>query len=326
MRISFAACVFAAWVVAGSAVAAVAPQALTPQQQAQLAKYKKIAAGLHPRFGDVPVAVAGATLHLGRDYYFLSADEARSVLVDAWGNPPDAVPNVQGMIFPAGKSFASDSWAAIVSYKDSGHVDDADAKTTDYGAMLQQAHDSEADINQARKDKGFATMHLVGWAQPPYYDQAHHTLVWARDIRFGDLSQDTLNYDLRALGRGGVMSMNIVSTMARLGEVRMAAAKLQNIGTFNNGARYEDYKAGSDKLAEYGVGGLVAAGVGVVLAQKLGLLAVVLLFAKKFIAVILAGFAAVGAWFRRRLSRKAAAAAAPSSPVPPEPPVSSANS
>lgn len=224
------------------------------------------------------------------------------------------------MIFPAGKSFADRTWAAIITYRDSGYVSDSDAKTTDYNAVLQQARDGEDERNQARKDKGFATAHLVGWAQPPYYDQAHHTLVWARDIKFSDRPTDTLNYDLRALGRHGVMSMNIVGTMADLGEVRAAAAKLQNIGTFNKGSRYEDYKAGSDKLAEYGVGGLVAAGVGVAIAQKLGLLGVILLFAKKFIAVILAAFAGGAAWVRRMFARKTQAAAAAAPPSPPAPP------
>jgi uncharacterized membrane-anchored protein len=321
MRVSFAACAVAGWLIAGTAVAATLPQALTPEQQAEVAKMKKIAAGLHPKFGDVAVPVAGATLHLGRDYYFLSGPEARAVLVDAWGNPPDAAPDVQGMIFPAGRSFADRTWAAIITYRDSGYVSDSDAKTTDYNAVLQQARDGEDERNQARKDKGFATAHLVGWAQPPYYDRAHHTLVWARDIKFSDRPTDTLNYDLRALGRHGVMSMNIVGTMADLGEVRAAAAKLQNIGTFNKGSRYEDYKAGSDKLAEYGVGGLVAAGVGVAIAQKLGLLGVILLFAKKFIAVILAAFAGGAAWVRRLVGRKTqAAAAATAPPSPPAPP------
>lgn len=319
-----AACFACLWL--GAAMADEPQQQLTPQQQARLAKLRRIGESLHPQYGDVKVPVAGATLHLGKDYYFIPAAEARSVLVDAWENPPDTADGVQGIIFPAGTSFMSDSWAAVISYEDSGFVDDKDAKTTDYNDMLKQAKDADEDDNAARKEKGYAPLHLVGWAQPPYYDQAHHTLVWARELHVEGAPEHTLNYDLRALGRRGVLSMNIIAGMSRLADVRGAAAKLQNIGTFDAGARYQDYQSGSDKLAEYGVGGLVAAGIGVLAAKKLGLIALGLIFIKKFFAIILAGLAGVGAWFRRLFGGKkaepAAAAAGPAElPPPGEPPV-----
>jgi len=43
--------------------------------------------------------------------------------------------------------------------------------------------------------------------------------------------------------------------------------------------------------------------LGLAAAQKFGLVAVILLFAKKFLVLIAAGFAAVAAWFRKRFSR-----------------------
>jgi uncharacterized membrane-anchored protein len=290
---------------------------LTPQLQARIAKLRKIAASLRPQRGDVALKSADATLHLGTAYYFLPAVEARSILVDAWDNPPDSVVGVQGLIFPMGKSFLDDTWAAVIEFEPTGYVSDSDARTTDYQAMLKNVQDGEPDVNAARKSRGYPPMHLVGWAQPPYYDQRHHTLVWARDIHVGDAKMDSLNYDLRALGRRGVLSMNIIDAMSKLAEVRGAAANLQNVATFNGGARYEDYRAGSDKLAEYGVGGLVAAGLGVLAAKKVGLLALGLIFAKKFIALILAGLAGIGAWFRRVFAGRKAAASAAGPTIPP---------
>lgn len=308
-----------AWaLLASAAVAATEPQ-LSPQEQAELAKFQRIAAGLHPQYGEVKIASADATLHLGREYYFLPANEARTVLVDAWHNPPEVAAKAMGIIFPAGTNFVNAGWAAVITYHPDGFVDDKDAKSTDYDEMLKQAHDAEGDLNARRKEGGFEPIHLVGWAQPPYYDQGHHTLVWARDLKFGTESEDTLNYDLRALGRRGVLSMNIIAPMSKLAEVRGAAAKLQNIGTFDTGARYQDYRAGSDKTAEYTVGGLVAAGLGVLAAKKLGLLALGLVFFKKFIAIILAAVAGAGAWLRRMFAGRKAAAATPA-PAPMEPP------
>jgi uncharacterized membrane-anchored protein len=296
MRIAIICAAFVA--LAGTALAD-AP--LTPEQQAQEAKVKAILANLHPLHGDVAVPGTNATLHLGTDYRYLPPDQARKVLVDVWHNSPESVSDELGMVLPTDKS---QSWAAIVSYTADGYVSDSDAKSTDYGKLIQQAKDEQPEINSQRKAEGLELIDVIGWAQPPYYDQPHHTLVWARELKFGNETDNTLNYDMRALGRGGVLSMNILSNMSNIAEVRMAANKLQNVGTFNPGARYTDYKAGSDKKADYGIAGLVAAGIGVVVAKKLGLIAVGLVFFKKFLALIVAGFAGGAAWLRRLFGGK----------------------
>jgi uncharacterized membrane-anchored protein len=131
-----------------------------------------------------------------------------------------------------------------------------------------------------------------------------HALVWAREIQFGDNADHTLNYDLRVLGRRGVLSMNIVSKMQDLDTVRSSAAGLEPVATFDAGARYADYQAGSDKKADYGVAGLIAAGVGAVAAKKLGLLALFAVFAKKLGVLAVAGFAAVAGTVKRLFRRK----------------------
>ncbi len=278
-------------------------QGLTPEQQALVAKFRDISATLNPRGGDIPLKDAQATLHLGQAYYFIGPEASRRVLVEAWGNPPSSADGVLGMIFPAGKTFADDTWAAVVTYEAEGYVPDDDARDTNYEEMITELKNAEPEVNAERKKGGYPEIHLVGWAQPPYYDQAHHTLVWARNIHFGTETDNTLNYDMRALGRRGVLSMSILSTMSKIGDVRAQSAKLQNIGTFDKGSRYQDYRDG-DKTAEYGVAGLVAAGVGLAVAKKLGFLALVLLFAKKGLIFILAGAAGVWAWVRRFFGKK----------------------
>lgn len=287
--------VFASTVQAAEQV----PPPPTAEQAALIAKFQDIAKALHPQFGDVKLAGANATLHLGKAFYFLPADQARRIIVEAWGNAPDSAEGILGIVFPAGKSFADDSWAAVITFDNDGYIPDGDAQDVDYDAMLQAARDSEGEINDHRKGLNLEPIHFVGWAQPPGYDAAHHSLVWAREIRFGDAADHSLNYDLRALGRNGVLSMNIVSTMSHITDVRHAAGQLQNIGTFDAGARYTDFNSATDRQAAYGIGGLVAAGLGVVVAKKLGLLALGLVFAKKFFAVILAAAAGGFAWLRR---------------------------
>jgi uncharacterized membrane-anchored protein len=284
------------------AAAAVPPEtqpALTAEQQALVEKYNAIARQLHPLTGDIKIPQASVTLHLGKRYYFLKADEAKLVLRDAWGNSDDQIQGVLGLIFPADKTFVDDTWGAVVTYQDSGYVPDDDAASTDYDAVIKSVQDGEDEFNAKRKERGLYTMHLVGWAQPPGYDKTRHTLIWAQDLRIGGATEDTLNYDIRILGRRGLLSMNMITAMRNLAPTRTAANELQRVADFDAGARYSDYNAGTDKKAEYGVAGLVAAGVGGVIAQKLGLFGILLLFFKKAAVFLVAGFGAVVAWFRR---------------------------
>ena len=274
----------------------------TPEQQAEIDKLKAIAASEHPRTGDIAVPGAEAVLHLGKAYYFLDAAEAKRVIVEAWGNPPGAAEGVLGLVIPAGRNFA-DSWGAVVTWEPTGWVSDKDAKSTDYDKMIKQIQDGEDEANRQRTHDGFSAAHLVGWAQAPTYDAAAHSAIWARDIQFGGEKADTLNYDVRLLGRRGVLSLNMVASMPDLPQIRTAASELARTAVFDTGARYADYKPGVDKSAGYGLAGLVAAGLGLAAVKKFGLLAVILAFGKKFIIVIAAAAAGVGAWFKRQWSR-----------------------
>ncbi len=296
---------------AASSVSASLSQAEQDKQTAQA--QTKFIAGLHPQTGTVRLS-DDAVLNLGDAYYFVGPEDAKKILVDAWGNPPDQADGVLGMVFPKdGTPF--DAWGAVVTYEKTGYVSDKDATTTDYDKYIKDIQAGEAADNAERKKNHYATTHLVGWAQPPSYDKAHHYMIWARDIQFGDQTTDTLNYDVRILGRRGVLSMNMVDSMANLSDIRPEAAQLAAASGFGDGARYDDYKQGDAKAA-YGVAGLVAAGLGLAAAKKLGLLAVILAFGKKIFVFLMAGFAAIGRWFSARFGKKKAAtvAAPPSSP------------
>lgn len=270
---------------------AVAANAPTAEQQAAIAKAKALLQSLHPQTGDVKLPAAHATLHLGRDYYFLPADEAKRVLTEVWGNPPEAVEGTLGLVMPAGKTPYDDSWGAVISYDSTGHIKDDDAKSEDYDQIITQAHEAEAEVNKRRQEQGYPGQHLVGWAQPPSYDPATHSMIWARNISIDGQSENTLNYDVRLLGRTGVLSLNLITGMSQLAETRASAATFGKSAEFDAGSRYADYVPGTDKLADYGLVGLVAGGVGVAAAKKLGLLAIALGLGKKLIVLVVAGFA-----------------------------------
>jgi uncharacterized membrane-anchored protein len=298
--------------IAARAVPPSAPKAATSQAAAapeeangnsSEAQVQAIQARLHPQTGDIRIPEANVVLHLGQNYYFLPANEARIVLTEGWGNPPDAVDNVLGIVFPAGKTFADDTWGAVITYNPSGYVSDTDSQSADYDELLQQLQAGEAELNQRYAAQGYPAQHLVGWAQPPAYDRNTHSVVWARNLQITGARENTLNYDLRLLGRNGVLSLNMVTVMSQLAQTREAAQRFAAQVEFTPGNRYADHQSG-DRTAEYGVAGLVAAGVGVAVAQKAGVIAIVLLFLKKVGVFIIAGLALLGGWLRRVFSRR----------------------
>jgi uncharacterized membrane-anchored protein len=262
-------------------------------------RVERIQQQLHPVTGDVRIPGANAILHLGQDYYFLPANEARVVLTEGWGNPPAQAANVLGMVFPTGRTFADDTWGAVITYEATGYVSDTDAASTDYAALLTQMQDGESELNAELARQGFPARHLVGWAQTPAYDPRTHSVVWARNIQFADVPEHTLNYDIRLLGRRGVLSLNMVTVMSDLAGTRTAAQRFASAAEFVPGERYADYQAGTDAVAEYGVAGLIAAGVGATVAQKAGLFALILAFGKKIILFVIAGFALLWRRIRR---------------------------
>ena len=274
--------------------------AKTPALPPEMVSLQK---ALHPRSGDVRIPEAKAVLHLGDRYYFLPADEARRVLVEAWRNPPDSVSNVLGMVFEKGATFVDNAWAAVITYNDTGHVSDADAKEQDYGKVLADMKAGDAAENEQRKAGGFPTMKLVGWAQPPSYNAAEHSLIWAREFDNEGEPTHGLNYDVRMLGRSGVLSLNMVSAMPLLKDVGGAAEAFGKSVTFEPGAGYADFNASTDKAAEYGLAGLVAGGTVVAVAQKLGLIAILLKFSKLIFLGILAFGAGIWAFVKRMLGR-----------------------
>lgn len=241
---------------------------------------------------------------LGDKYYFVGPEQARTILVDIWRNPPASADGVLGMVFPKGKSFVDDTWSAVITFESTGYVSDDDAKTIDYDEMLANMRASDEAQAPDIRAQGYPAGILQRWAQAPTYDAGKHSLVWARDIKFDDMAEDSLNYDIRLLGREGVLSMNILASIGQLDEVREAAKTFASVGTFRTGARYADYNAATDKKAEYGIAGLVAAGGAVAVAKKVGILAIVAKFGKFIFIGLVALFAmfrnAVGGLFGRK--------------------------
>lgn len=234
-----------------------------------------------------------ATIKIPQGFKFLNAEQSRVVLSDLWGNPPDD--NTLGMIFPEHVTPLGDSftYAVEITYSEEGYIEDDDAKDLDYDDLLQQMKEDAVEGNEARKEAGYSTIDLVGWATPPYYDAETKKLYWAKELKFEGSESNTLNYNIRVLGRKGVLVLNVISDMDKLADVEANVGTLIASVDFNEGSRYSDFNPSLDKVAAYGVGGLIA---GKVLA-KVGFLAIIGKFGKFIIFGIIAAFAGIKKFF-----------------------------
>lgn len=276
-------------------VAMAAHEPLTADQARALLKSLKF------QTGQVHVASANATLDLAQGFSFLNASDAQRVIHDLWDNPPH--PEVLGMIVPGTGPkalVADDSYAVVLTYTGDGYVSDKDEAKIDYTALLKKMQKATSDDNAERVKQGYDSMTLVGWAEPPHYDTATHKLYWAKDLAFKGGSVDTLNYDIRVLGRHGYLSLNAIAGMNDLDTVKVGMQDVLGMVSFDQGARYADFNSSTDHVAAYGIAALIAG----TLAAKAGLFAkliAMLLAAKK---LIIAGFAAVAAFARKLFGRK----------------------
>ncbi len=252
---------------------------------------EEFVASLRPKTGNISLRQAKVTLTVPETYYFLDAKNARAVLEDAWGNPPDE--DILGMIFPANAGpLDEEAWGVTIYWSADGYVSDEDASEIDYDELMQTMQVEMRDANAYREENGYPPVDLVGWAEPPVYDEKNHHMYWAKDMIFGDEEMHTLNYDMRVLGRRGVLTLSFIASMDQLENVRNARADILQMAQFNSGNRYADYKEG-DKKAEYGLAALVAGGAGFAMASKTGLFTALLIALKKFGIFIFAGIAAL---------------------------------
>jgi uncharacterized membrane-anchored protein len=244
-------------------------------------------------------------LELSQRYAFLPKQFAKQAL-EANGNFTDD--SLLGIV--ASADHGTD-WFVVLEFADEGFV--KDDEEIDAKELLEGLREGNEEANEARKERGFPALKLEGWSDAPHYDRAKHQLIWALIV--ADDTGKSVNYNTRILGRRGYVSLNLVTDPAKLASYKSEATTLLASTQFRQGARYADFDASKDKVAEYGLAGLIAAGAGLGAAKfvKIGLLAkfwkVILLAVvagKKFIVL---GLIALGALLKKYLGGKKGEAA-----------------
>ncbi|GAA5484141.1 DUF2167 domain-containing protein [Haloferula sargassicola] len=280
---------------------------LAERQQAYSAYVHELLGEDPYQTGDVELPGGLAALHLPAGYRFLPEEGAKKVVVDLWGNPPESVEDTLGLIVPAEEELDQfDSWAVVVEFEEEGYVSDHDADEIDYDELLSQMKEGASAANAERTAAGYPAVDIVGWAIPPHYDKSHKVLHWAKDVHFSDAEDDTLNYDVRVLGRRGILNLQAVASMSNLAEIQDVSPLLTGMVEFLPGHRYADYDPKTDKKSELSLAGMIVGGaVAAKLAAKAGILAKLGIVLAKGWKAIAIGAVALGGMFKKLVRRQA---------------------
>lgn len=191
-------------------------------------------------------------------------------LLRAFGNPTSG--DELGFLAPT-----SMVWSVIFEWSGIGYVKDDEKDKLDADAILKSIREQTAAGNEWRRGQGQPELNVVGWEIPPRYNAETHNLEWA--IRAESEGNPVLNYNVRLLGRKGVMSATLLVDPDQLTATLPMYEALLKDYTFREGHRYAEYRAG-DKVAQYGLAALILGGAAAG-AAKLGLFAWLALILKK---------------------------------------------
>ncbi len=266
------------------------PDGISQEQMAMMQRFAAIQWQEGPevgKLGDV------AEIKIPKNYSFTGAEGAQELL-ELYGNPRN--PNMLGAMVPDSED---EDWTLVFQFDEIGYVDDSDRESLDPDGLISDFQASIPAGNEERRSMGLEELTAMNWAKPPFYDPKTNNLTWGLKLDFP--SGDAINYDIRMLGRRGVMEATLVGDPETYTTALPAVNGILDGYQFTSGNKYAEWKQG-DKIAAYGLAGLVGGGA-LVAASKTGLLAKLgLLLAKggkAIILVIVVFFGAIGTFFKK---------------------------
>lgn len=272
------------------ALAADAPADQLPaQEQEQAMEGSPLFKGTKAQPGPITVTLGKqGSVNVPEGYFFYNSKDTQTILerMENLINGTEL-----GMISP--EDF---SWIIIFEFKDVGYVKDTgEDADIDADEILDSFRKGVAAANKEKQSRGWSTTELIGWSTPPHYNRATQNLEWGLQFRSSDSGNLFDNYNVRLLGREGVMEVILVGDAASYTEAMAETREILKGFSFTEGKTYAEFRQG-DKLAGYGLAALVAGGT-LAAAAKTGLLT-------KFFKPILAGVAALGALVLNLFRRK----------------------
>ncbi len=201
-----------------------------------------------------------AEIRIPGGYVFANGSDSR-LLMDSMGNP--ASNKEIGFFSPE-----TLDWFVLFEFDDIGYVKDDEKSSLDSDAMLESIIMGTEETNKLRRERGFTGLRITGWETPPYYNEFTHNLEWA--IKGEDDNGELfINHNTRILGRNGVMRVTLVVDPISLSTVLPTFSEHMEGFSYQSGQKYAEFRKG-DKIAKYGLTGLVVGGAAAV-AVKTGI-------------------------------------------------------
>lgn len=235
-----------------------------------------------------------ASITVPEGFVFLNKEEAKYLLVDYWNNPEDRATNLLGVLVPnTAKAYFQVAVAYVIKYDNCGYIKDDDANSVNYTEMLKDIQKEEKEENKKLPED--QRMSTLRWEFPPKYLRGSHVLVWAKHLSF--IGGDAVNYDMRILGKDGLVSLMAVIDPSESQEVKDREQSIINSLSFDKGYAYSDFDSSRDRVSDWTIGGLVA---GSILAKS-GFFAKIGVFLLKFWKIIALAVAGIGgALFKKK--------------------------
>jgi uncharacterized membrane-anchored protein len=235
----------------------------------------------------------GVTLDLPSGYRFIDKAQTNKLRA-AFGN--ESSEGTLGMVKSEETEAPEESafWSAYLDYEDEGFI--KDDEPVDEAELFKALRTGQEEANKRRVTQGHPALTLTRWVEKPNYVRAQHHLVWALGVKAADAPDESANYNTRILGRRGYVSLNLVTDVESLEANKVHAQMLLGKTSFVAGERYQDFDAKNDKVAEYGLAGLILGGAGLGAAKlgaKVGVFALLAKGGKGLIALLLAPAAAL---------------------------------
>lgn len=223
-----------------------------------------------------------ASIDVPEGFLFVEGKAESAKFIEATQNFPSH--RELGVIVPLNGS----KWWLLFEFEDVGYVKDDEKDNLKADEILNNMKEATAAGNEERRKRGWGELQVTGWYQAPRYNNETHNLEWAARARSQE--GESVNYEIRLLGRRGVMSAELIGSPDEMDKALPELRKLLKGFTYLKEESYAAYRPG-DKVAQYGLTALIAGG-GLALAAKSGILA-------KLWKLILAGILAIGAGIKR---------------------------
>lgn len=143
----------------------------------------------------------------------------------------------------------------LFSYTASGYVSNDKRHRLDADAILRSIRSGSTAANDERRRRGWRTLSIEEVTLGPQYDAATNNLTWALTV-VGEDGSRAVNQTVRKFGRGGVMSIELVTPTSHISGARAMFRTILGSFRYLPGRRYGDWRTG-DKVATSGLSSLL---------------------------------------------------------------------